>query len=284
LPLTHADTLKQFNEALFLWAKSIDPHELSRLINEIIDVHYTPSIPMFSSRGRTAPVKAYLTASIGESGNNRLAYILSSGTAEDGALNKFLIEHLTPQVLKSNDLPSIKKAVKSGAFATEIKTITLAAVQYAKTDASFTHLCHDQGISLFYKTLFDWVEACGKTSFNAIVQAAIYDYGKQSWWCARKAEVEGYCKTEGQAKAIALTFLNEGKTSTLNQILFKKIVAEIQTQVKRDRLKQADPGYKLLALYVEEQHQALYLEKMISAAGDASHKYSTKASVVSASM
>lgn len=270
LPLTHKDTLQQFNEALFLWAKSENPYELTRLIIEIIDTHYTPIFSVFSSRCRTEPVKKYLAASIAESGNNRLAYILSSGQTEDGALNKLLIEHLTPQVLKSNNLISIKKAVQSGAFVAQLKTITLAAVQFAKTDPGFTHLCHDQGMGLFYRTLFNWLERCEKPAFKGIVESALAEYSQQTWWSGRRDEVRGYCEKEGQAKAIALTFLQQGKKSTLNQILFRKIVAAIQN----DKSKPVDAGYKLINLY-SEADEALYFEKMRDAATDASHKYNT---------
>jgi hypothetical protein len=71
LPHTDEEVIAQFNDALFLWAKMTTPSELTRLITEVIDKRYR-------NGERRDKVIAYLAASAGESGDNRLAYILSS--------------------------------------------------------------------------------------------------------------------------------------------------------------------------------------------------------------
>lgn len=77
---------------MFIWAKNLKPEELERYVTEIIDKKYAPLLSTFSFRQRTEPVKEYLRESTNESGDNRLAYILSSGSQQDGALNRLIIE------------------------------------------------------------------------------------------------------------------------------------------------------------------------------------------------
>lgn len=264
LPHTHEEVLAQFNDALFLWAKSINPAEFSRLVNDIIDTYYAPVLAPFSRRARSAPVKAYLEASIKESNENRLAYILSSGN-DVGALNSSLIEYLTPHVLQTHHLPSIRNAVKSKAFKTDILVFSRSATLFAKTDSRFTHLYNAGGIALFYQTLFKWVAALDSSQFIAIVKAALTEYEKgiSYWTTSRRAEVEGYCKTCSQVKALAMTFLNGGETATsLSPILFQKIVTAIKADIRRSVSKQDIPGYKLIAQYDPDTHKDFYLREI----------------------
>lgn len=297
LPLTHEETKAQFNEALFLWAKTINRDELTRLINKVIDEYYRPAsanplFSLFSTRNRSESVKAYLATSANESGDSRLAYILSTGNSEIGALKTLLIQYLTPEVLKSNDLRSIKNAIKTEMFLPHLNDFTQSAVLYAKTVNGITHRCHDATIKLFYTALFAWMEHCNKSVFNKLIHSALEAYeaslSKNRYALGyslgifspgRTDEIKEYCAKNGQAKAIALTFLAKGKESTLNQILFRTIVAAIQ----QDKTKPNTGGYALFDLYEPGQHEALYLKKMAEESASASHTYSSKsvAAVVS---
>ena len=274
--LAHTDesVIAQFNDSLFVWAASTNANELSRLINEIIDTYYAPIVAPLSMRGRATPVKAYLAASIHEKGDNRLAYILSSGN-EVGALNTLLIEHLTPLVLKTHPNRSISKALKAGTFKTDIALFTRAAVTFAIHNDRFTHLYNARGISLFYQTLFEWVGELSKPQFTGIVQAALKQYEAQLSWLTRstkRAEVQRYCDKYGQVMALGLTFLNGAESSTFSDILLHKIIAAIQTDIKRRVIKQEQEGYKLIAQYDPAQHKTKYLAELKFHSEGPSHK------------
>ncbi|RUR11666.1 hypothetical protein [Legionella sp. km772] len=273
LPHTHPDIMAQFNDSLFVWARIIKPDELTRLINSIIDTHYAPYVETLSRRGRAGPVKAYLEASKGERGDNRLAYILSSGNPV-GALNTLLIEHLAPQVLLTHSIPSIDKAIKAGTFHTDIQTITREAVQFAVSDSRFMHLNHQAGKELFYKTLFDWVDSIKPSEFTGLIDSALSEYeAGLSWFStSRREEVKGYCKAYGQAKALGMTFINGRVTSTLNETLFHKIVNAIKTDIKRDKGKHTHEGYKLIAQYSIDQHKEEYLKEIQVCSVEATHR------------
>lgn len=275
-PHTHPDILMQFKNSLFTWAKNLKPEELTRHITHIIDTYYAPTLESISRRGRTGPVKAYLEASKGERGDNRLAYILSSGNSI-GALNTALIQHLAPEVLLTHPIPSIDKAIKSGAFLSDIHAFTADAVQFAASDAHFLHLNHYEGKRLFYKTLFDWADHVDPTKYQGIVDSALTAYEAGLSWFrtspSRRGEVEQYCYLYGKgAKTLAMIFLNGQDASTLNSILFDKIVAAIQAEVKKSERMQADPGYRLIAQYAAEQHKLEYLKEMKICSVGGSHR------------
>ena len=92
---------------------------------------------------------------------------------------------------------------------------------------------------------------------------------------SRRNEVEGYCKTSGQAIALAMTFLNGKGSSSLNDILFHKIVNAIKADISRDRDKQAQAGYKLIAHYSTEEHKELYLREIRTCSVEPSHGKTT---------
>jgi hypothetical protein len=274
-PIPHNDpeVIAQFNDALFVWAKTIKADRFNQIINEIIDTYYAPVVASLSMRGRTTPVKSYLEASKDEGGDNRLAYILSSGNPV-GALNKALIQHLAPHVLRTHHLPSIGKAIKSGAFAADLEIFARSSVHFATTASRLMHLHHQEGIVLFYQTLFAWVDTLSASRFNAIVQSALTEYdGKLSFWSiSRRAEVEGYCRTPGQAKALATTFINVNDAFSLNDILFHKIVHAIQLDIEHSREKKTNLGYKLIGQYNAEHHKKLYMDEITVHSVAASHR------------
>lgn len=286
LPHTHEEVIRQFNDSLFLWAKSIKPEELAEYINEIIDNKYKPTIEYLSSRHRTQSVKKFLAESMGQSGDNRLAYILSSGK-DTGALNTYLIQYLTPHMLQNYPLLSIRNAVKEGSFNTDIGIFTKAAVNFAKLDNRFTHLYNDEGMTLFYQTLFDWVDALPSQEFDKLIQNSLTEYeaglskvSSMLFWSSgsRRKEVEGYCKTSGHAKAVALTFLNGQDSSTLNSTLFDKIITSMKAKINESVVMQSLPGCKLIMQFDPEEHKTFYFAKLKEHSVAPSHKQNTSSS------
>jgi hypothetical protein len=278
LPHTNEAIIAQFNDSLFVWAASTKPEELSLLIEDIIDKKYKSANPL-STRLRAEPVKAYLAASATERGDNRLAYILSASHEATGALNTLLILHLTPHVLKTHPIGSINKAFKSGAFETDIAVFSAAATDFAKKASRFTHLYNEQGLTLFYKTLFEWIDALPRDAFLGLVKSSITAYEKQLWGTlfggsSRKVEVLGYCNKYGQAKALALTFINGDDKSSLSDILFHKIIAAIQADVKKNGEKLDVDGYRLIAEYDTTQHKEKYLAELKRHSIEPSHNVS----------
>ena len=273
LPHTDESVIKQYNDALFLWAKGLNPKELSSYINDIIDTHYAPYVSALSKRQRTLPVKEYLLASQGESGDDRLAYIFASGQVETGELNQLLIQHLTQHMLQRYPLPSVCNAVRDGTFKKDVLLYTAATVSFAKQDKRFSHLYCNEGVKLFYKSIYDWVESLPPKKFKGIINSALHDYEEKLWWgTSRRGEVEGYIKTStSQAQILALIFLKGEKTSTLNEKLFHKIIAGMKFEISKDEEKQKLPGNRLIMQYNPTEDLAIYEALKIYAVGP-SHK------------
>ncbi|HAT2057179.1 TPA: lpg2975 family Dot/Icm T4SS effector [Legionella pneumophila] len=276
LPHTHEDVIRQFNDSLFLWAKNSRPEDLSHHISEIIDKYYAPTIELLSKRHRAQPVKEYLQASVNESGENRLAYILSAGEGDTGALNTLLIQHLTPYMLQTYPLLSIRNAVKEGGFDKDLEIFTKAAVDFAKHDRRFIHLYNVEGKSLFFKTMYEWIDELPATKFKGLLESALKDYEGKLWWStSRRSEVEGYCTKFSQAKIVAMTFLNGKDSSSLNDVLFDKIIAAIQKDINKNKEKLKIPGFRLINCYNAKEHRADYFKEVKNYAEPVSHRQET---------
>ena len=260
LPHTHEEVIAQYNDSLFLWAKGLEPEDLSALIHDIIDNRYIPYVSTLSFRHRAQPVKDYLLASHNDSGDNRLAYIFSSGNEETGALNKLLIEHLTPHMLQTYPLQSVCNAVRDGAFNKDLLQYTKATVAFAKNDKRFLHLYNTEGIQLFHKTMYDWVESLSLITFKGIVNSALNEYEKGLWFGAsRREEVNKYFKpSANQAQILASIFMKGQDSSTLNSILFQKIIAGMKSEISKNIEKQQIPGNQLIMQYNHSEHTGVY--------------------------
>ncbi len=216
-----------------------------------------------------------------QSGDNRLAYILSSGN-EDGALNTLLIQYLTPHVIQSHPLLSIRNAINSGDFTRDIGVFTKSAVNFAKNNPRFIHLGNEEGFKLFYQTMYDWLDSFPMTKFKGLIESAIKDYevglSSLKFWGngSRRKEVEAFCKSSIQSKAVALTFINGDSTSTLNSVLFKKIITAIKDDVSKSEEKKQMPGYKLFMQYNESENYALCFNELKKHAKVASHRQEAK--------
>lgn len=184
-----------------------------------------------SFRQRSDPVKNYLKTSAHESGDNRLAYILSSGT-QDGALNTLLVQGLTHLMLQKHPIPSIDLAIRDKSFEKGIIDFTRDVVFFAKKDKRFTHAYSEGGMTTLYKTMYDWVDTLTEKSFASLISSSLSAYEKKTWgslWgVSRRTEVEGYLMGNSNAKALAMIFMNGSETSTLNEFLFVKIIETIK--------------------------------------------------------
>ncbi|HHF7375406.1 hypothetical protein [Legionella bozemanae] len=258
LPFTHEDVKQQYYDSLFVWAKSLKPEELERYINEIIDKKYAPVVTSFSFRQRAEPVKAYLKVSANESGDNRLAYILSSGTQQDGALNTLLVQGLTPLMLQKHPIPSVDLAIRDKSFEKGINDFTRDVVFFAKKDKRFTHPYSDGGIAMLYRTIYDWVDSLTDKSFKSLISSSLAKYESKTWGsllgASRRSEVEGYLEGNCNAKVLAMIFMNGGESSTLNECLFVKIVEAIKKEVNKYPVMLEEPKYKLIAQLNLEEH------------------------------
>ncbi|AUH71292.1 hypothetical protein [Legionella sainthelensi] len=268
LPFTHDDVKKQYHDSLFIWAKNLKPEELERYVTEIIDKKYAPLLSTFSFRQRTEPVKEYLRESTNESGDNRLAYILSSGSQQDGALNRLIIEGLTPLMLQEHPIPSIDVAIRDKSFERGIADFTRDVVFFAKKDKRFTHSFSDMGISSIYRAVYDWVDTLTEKSFQSLIKSSLKQYESKTWgsyWgSSRRSEVEGYLKGNCNSRALAMIFMNGFDSSTLNECLFTKIVETIKKEFASGEFPamQQDPKYQLVANFNLEKHKAFYLANL----------------------
>lgn len=280
IPLTHQEVLKQYSDSLFQWAKKIPAEDFNILIKDIIDSHYIPKFSSISNRHRAKPVKEYLLSSMTESSDNRLAYILSSGNEEKGALNTLIIKHLTPLMLQTYPLLKIRNAIKEGEFSKDIGVFTKHAVVVAKQDPRFIHLYSDKGMELFFKTMYEWIDNLPSSAFNRLVQNSLAQYESglsylNGWFGSngsRRLEVEGYCKNSTQSKAIAMTFLKGVESSSLNSHLFQAIITAIKQDLKNNPDKLKSTGFKLINQYENEEHKYPIFEEIKTFAVEPSHK------------
>ncbi|KTC91458.1 hypothetical protein OQJ15_14005 [Fluoribacter dumoffii] len=267
LPFTHEDIKQQYYDSLFVWAKTIKPEDLERHINEIIDKKYAPLITSISFRQRAEPMKEYLRNSTNERGDNRLAYILSAGR-QDGELNMLLIKGLTPLMLQTFPIPSIDNAMrdKEKSFENGIADFTRDVVFFAKKDKRFNHPYSDVGISMLYKTMYEWVDSLTERSFRSLIESSLKKYESQSWgslWGAsRRAEVEGYLKGNCNSKALAIIFMNGLDTSSLNECLFVKIIETIKKEIGKYPGMLQEEKYKLIEQFNLEEHKVFYLANL----------------------
>ncbi|MCW8409037.1 hypothetical protein OQJ13_08650 [Legionella sp. PATHC035] len=272
LPFTHEDVKNQYYDSLFLWAKSIKPEDLERYITDIVDKKYAPYIETFSFRKRTESVKRYLKTSSAESGDQRLAYILSSGTKQDGELNTLLINGLTPFMLEKYPIPSIDQAIRDKSFEKGIVDFTRDVVYFAKKDKRFTHPYSDRGISMLFKGMYEWVDTLTERSFKSLIESSLKKYEGSSWgsiWGAsRRPEVEGYLQGNSHSKALALIFMNGQDSSALNDCLFTKIIETIKKETTKFPELLQDPKYQIIAQFALDEHKKFYL-------GDVKNHYET---------
>ncbi len=269
LPLTHEQVIDEFNEKLFAWVDTLSAETFKQYIYEIIDTKYSSTLELTRTRG--GPTKEYLEKST-ESNHNKLAYILSSGKTEDGALNTCIIRELTPCMLQKNYIASVSTALRNGSFEANINVFTKTAVSYAKHSNAFVHLYNMAGLSLVYNTVYDWVEKISKTNkerLRLIKNAALgkYEEGLSKvnsffFWskASRKEEINNYFRQYDAPTALAMAFMKGELTSTASSQLFLDIIQQIKDDIKKNPELKKQPGYALIELFKETEHKDFYLK------------------------
>ncbi|PJD93380.1 MAG: hypothetical protein CK426_08525 [Legionella sp.] len=253
------EVLGNFNDALFNWARMMAPHDLTHLLLDIVNKNYFGL--------RKTEVVRYLSDSGDESGDNRMAYILSSGSNSQGTLNTLLIQNLIPRVLQTRPSTSINAAMRSSEASYYLGVLVESSVRFAKEDARFVHLYNTHCIKLFYQTLFSWVRTLPKSQFDAIVKDALKQYSNQLsllklsiWAPNRKQEAKHVIQsTLDQAKALALIFVKGEHSSSLNGILFHSFVGALQEEIRNATVRGYGLGHKLISQYDEAKHRSIYL-------------------------
>jgi hypothetical protein len=272
LPLTHPQVIEEFNEKLFAWVDTLPPDTFKLYMHEIIDTKYSQGIEF--TRVRAKPTKDYLEKST-ESNHNKLAYILSAGKTEDGALNTCIIRELTPAMLQTNYIASVSTALRNGSFESNINVFTKAAVSCAKHSSTFVHLHNMEGVSLVYNTVYEWVDKISKNDgerLRRVKNSALgkYEQGLSKvssfFWgsSSRKEEINGYFRNYDAPTALAMTFMKGELTSTASSQLFLDIILQIQDDIKKNAELKEHPGYALIALFNDTEHKDFYLKHLQS--------------------
>ena len=264
LPLTDEAVVQQFTKNLFAWAKGLNPTFLSDYIKEIIEKRYQTK---FSNRWRADPVKRFLESSMDESGDNRLAYIFSSGKEDLGALNTLLVRHLTPLMLQQYTIPSIAHAISDDSFFTtdNLELYTKKVVYQASHSEQYAHLNNERGISLFYTTMYQWLERLNQDTFKQIIANSLNEYEKGAIVFfgnrKRRSEVNRYlAEYSNQAKIVAFIFLHGEPNSSLSQILFRKIVDAIKMDVQTEELDVI--GHRLIKLFDHDSDMTIFKQHL----------------------
>lgn len=267
LDVDDPEVLKIFNKSLFNWASSLKPQVFNELVQEIIKKHYNA---LLSNRNRAEPVTKYLSNSMNVSNDCRLSYILCSGK-EEGALNTLLIQHLTPIMLQTQYIPSIRAAVKKNTFSNYVPALTKSAVLFAKQEKCFVHLYSEEGMNAFCNLFYSWVDKIDKKRFKRIIEQAIdeYEQGLSSikyFFLAgnnsRRKEVKGYMSLSSQQKIVAMIFVKGLESSTLNSTLFDTLVNEMKKDIDKNKDLLEKPEWRLFSDYDSCEHKSVFLDKI----------------------
>lgn len=271
--------------ALFNWAKSLDAMTLSDKICKIIDEDYSGGL--LSNRMRAEPVKTYLRESMKESGDDRLAFILSSGNKTgNGALNTCLIDQLIRDMLKATQhdfnvcLPSVRSAIDDKTFALDF--YTEAAIKYAKNDNRFRHIYSDYALRAVNDALYSWVEELEHKRFSDLTKSALSKYEQSKSWftTSRRSEVEKYFSISSNAHILARIFMNGGfETTSLNTILFNTLLDTMQKEIPLDK-EQLQKANNHFVMRLTQEYRPHFISSIKSIAEEKLHQYPSKETVV----
>lgn len=86
-------------------------------------------------------------------------------------------------MLQTFPIPSIDNAMrdKEKSFENGIADFTRDVVFFAKKDKRFNHPYSDVGISMLYKTMYEWVDSLTERSFRSLIESSLKKYESQSW-------------------------------------------------------------------------------------------------------
>ena len=252
---TEPEVMAAALKALFGWAKKVERERLEGAITEIIKLYYEPFyFNLAANRLRAEYVEKFLKISM-ESGDNKLAFVLSSGGVESTSLNTMLVKHLIPIVLRDNiavvdvNLMSVSQAIERNEFNDVL--YTEQAVKHAKQDPGFTHLYSEFCLSRFHNTMYRWVNCVSKESFkDGLVMPVLKDYEPYSInFLSRKTrgpEVRGFFTHDFSNQQILAFIFSCGNTQTnsFNTLLFTKIVGAMVDSISKNSRAREDKDYQ----------------------------------------
>ena len=266
LPLSSPNVIRQFSEALFETVRGLDRFLFEATITHIIDNKYQQGL-LALTRKRGPCVKTFLKISQGDTCDNRLAYILSSGTKDLGELNTLIISELVKTVLAKFEIPSISDAFRSETLAEHLPGLVTGAVQFAKENNQFNHPYSARAVELFYQTMYQWIDHLNDDQFKTLMKAVISEYKTPTPpsfissisplppGVGRSVEVEGYMERFSlKSKVVAMTFVMGGDRTKLNTILYKTILREMKFTYGLSYNKGNHPGLKLAHFIDPDEH------------------------------
>ncbi len=274
-PHTDNEVIQDGLNALFNWAAQLPARELTSKISNIIDLKYVGGL----RRAREHPVKTYLIESeTSTSGDDRLAFILTSGKVINGHLNTLLVENLIQEMVFSTQsdinvfLPSVRTAFEDHTFNTDFYTKN--AFYYAKNNDRFHHIYSKNFTQSINKAMYQWVADMPKSKFRDYIDLVLSEYKSKSnklphfvrfsFFPAaddRCAEVEGYFKQmDSNPKILASIFKQGGLLdNSLNTLLFKLLISTMQKDILKDNDKFQQKEYKLILQVVGDELENYFL-------------------------
>ncbi len=157
---------------------------------------------------------------MGEPNDKRLAYILTSGSVPDGALNVAIIQRLMPTVLEHDRHRSMDEAWRTNLV--NWKIVTQAAVTFATKIPRELNPRSEQAAAAFYDALYERIDLMKPEAFRALIYGALKKYESQSWgptlaswglasdW-SRRNEVINYLRGAGQVRSLGLILIIKEK-------------------------------------------------------------------------
>ncbi|STY28523.1 Dot/Icm T4SS effector [Legionella wadsworthii] len=131
----------------------------------------------------------------------------------------------------------------------------------------FTHPYSREQRTILYGAIYEWVDSLTEKSFKNLIRATLKKYEGMIWgsfWGAsRRSEVEGYLSNHSNAKVLALIFMKGVESSTLNELLFTKIVEIIKKEISNNPAMLEEQKYQLLAQF-DVQHSPFYAANLKS--------------------
>jgi len=265
---TEKETVDKCLNLLFIWAKELTSEALAQKIKDIIENKYNKGVVnnrfFKTTRHRGPDVLQFLEESKDIPGDYRLAYILSSRNKEgSGALNKLLIKHLIPEMLKEThgnidyaqfNLFSVRKAIYQKKF--KVDLYTKKAIDFAKTH----YQLNTQSIN---ELIYDWISnEKNKVHFKPLIRKCLSEYEALKGYTkiikgSRKEEIKGYLSNTSNSKILASVFSKKDggwNQNSFNTILFQAILKDIVDRGD-SFLNKNNPNNKPLNLITPEMYK-----------------------------
>lgn len=275
-------------QELFEWAKKEEENNvLYQQIETIIKENYNAyKVNVFADKVREEPVKLYLKQSK-ETGDNKLAWILSWGGTTSTSLNTLLIKKLIPRMIQNTPhqgevhILSLKDALDSGSF--DVAAYTIKAAELAKKEP-FNHEYSDNFAMRFNQAMYTWINQYDPGKFKTMVQKAWSKYnpdtylslGKSLFYAPNRSKDKIFGLFNG-AKPLSNAFilasiLGESgggyENTSYNVILFDMLLSQMKMDISGDAIKRADNRLNpILAIKTENRDHFISTLFKMSALG-----------------